>query len=113
MGEIEIVESKNSKHSGLFKPGVSGNPKGRPRSDVSIREIARTHTENALQTLVEIFNNKKAPASARVNAACALLDRGWGRPAQYVESVQLEMTFQDYLREFREQDEKEAEAGTI
>ena len=28
---------------------------------------------------------RQAPASARVSAACALLDRGWGRPPQHVD----------------------------
>jgi hypothetical protein len=35
---------------------------------------------DALQTLAEIMHNRHAPAAARVAAAVAVLDRGFGRP---------------------------------
>jgi hypothetical protein len=41
-----------------FKPGVSGNPGGRPKAVKAVEE------------------------AARVAAATALLDRAWGRPMQ-------------------------------
>ena len=47
-----------------------------------IRSLARAHTETALRTLASIVTQKQAPASARVAAATALLDRGWGKPLQ-------------------------------
>jgi hypothetical protein len=50
-----------------------------------IKSIARTHTHTALKTLVSIAACSKAPHSARVTAAVALLDRGWGKPAQFME----------------------------
>lgn len=34
--------------------------------------------------MVEVMTNPKAPAAARVAAAVAVLDRGWGRPPQAV-----------------------------
>jgi hypothetical protein len=50
-----------------------------------IRSLARTHTETAIRTLAGIMNQEKAPAAARVAAANAILDRGWGKPAQAME----------------------------
>jgi len=44
--------------------------------------LARIHTRKAVRTLVAIMNQPNAPASARVSAAEALLDRGWGKPKQ-------------------------------
>lgn len=85
------------RHSGMFRPGQSGNPSGRPKADHAIKELAKAHTTDALATLVEIAKNKKASPSARVQAATALLDRGWGRPAQYVESVTMGMTYIEFL----------------
>jgi hypothetical protein len=38
-----------------------------------------------VDTLVEIMGDKKAPQSARVTAANALLDRGFGKPLQSME----------------------------
>jgi len=62
--------------------GESGNPGGRPKGLGDIREIARAHTATAIDTLVSVLEDAKANPSARVSAANALLDRGWGRPAQ-------------------------------
>ncbi len=55
------------------------------KAKADIRSLARSHTESAIKVLGSIMNQKTAPASARVAAAVALLDRGWGKPAQYLE----------------------------
>ena len=52
-----------------------------------IRSMARNHTAKALSTLASIMNEAKAPAAARVAAAQALLDRGWGKATQVVEAT--------------------------
>jgi hypothetical protein len=46
--------------------------------------LARQHTERALQVLAGIMDQEAAPHSARVAAATALLDRGWGKPTQLI-----------------------------
>ena len=51
----------------------------------SLSEVARSYTETALDTLAAITSDDTAPPSARITAACALLDRGYGRPPQRVE----------------------------
>lgn len=66
---------------GRWLPGQSPNPGGRPRAVADVRELARQRTATAIATLVEIAESGKAEA-ARVSAAAALLDRGWGRPTQ-------------------------------
>src|SRR5262249_861091 len=67
---------------GSWKPGQSGNPGGRPKELGHVRDLARQHTEAAVITLVSIMNNAEEPGRARVAAAEALLNRGWGHPSQ-------------------------------
>lgn len=52
------------------------------KANTEIRSLARAHTESALKTLAGIMNQEQAPPAARVSAAQALLDRGWGKPTQ-------------------------------
>ncbi|MFA7280833.1 MAG: hypothetical protein WC100_12120 [Sterolibacterium sp.] len=55
------------------------------KTPADIRSLARSHTDSALRTLANIMVNDEAPPAARVSAAQALLDRGWGKAAQTVD----------------------------
>ena len=76
-----------ARSSTSFQPGTSGNPGGRARGLSQVIALAREHTELAITTLVAIAKETKAGPAARVAAASALLDRGWGKPAQAVEAT--------------------------
>ena len=49
-----------------------------------IKALARKHGKAAIKTLAEIMKQADGPATARVSAAQALLDRGWGKAAQHL-----------------------------
>lgn len=49
---------------------------------VEIQSLARDKTEAALNVLAAIMYRETANPFARVAAANAILDRGWGRPVQ-------------------------------
>lgn len=72
-----------------FVKGQSGNPNGRPKKLLadgrSLSDVAKEHTELAIQVLVEVAQTGESD-SARVTAATAILDRGWGRPSQLLGS---------------------------
>jgi hypothetical protein len=63
-----------------FKKGQSGNPGGRPKEDNDVKQLAREHSEEALQRLLTWMRSENPKASV---AACqAVLDRAYGKPAQ-------------------------------
>src|SRR5262245_44894600 len=68
-----------------FQKGVSGNPGGRPKMIGPVRELAKQHTQVAIDTLAQVMQDPSAPPTARVAAAEALLARAWGKPSQSIE----------------------------
>lgn len=67
------------------RPGA-GRPQGRKNKataeqKLTLEELARSHTETALNVLIEVAQHGQSDA-ARVSAANAILDRGYGKPRQ-------------------------------
>ncbi|MGC2774717.1 MAG: hypothetical protein WA418_03670 [Bradyrhizobium sp.] len=56
------------------------------KSITEIRSIARSHTKTAINALVGVMRSPKATHAARVSAANAILDRGWGKPSQALQN---------------------------
>jgi hypothetical protein len=56
------------------------------RTLTEIRSLARSHTRSAIKALAGIMQCKDATPAARVSAANAILDRGWGKPPQAVQN---------------------------
>ena len=73
-------------NSTSFRPGQSGNPNGRPRVLADVQNAARDHSSEAIETLARIMRDPKAPAAAQIAAASALLDRGYGKPSQAIDT---------------------------
>ena len=69
-----------------FKPGVSGNPSGGPKKANRAAMLARQHTEESIQALIDALGDEKT--ENRIKAASTLLDRGWGKPQEYIEVSQ-------------------------
>lgn len=69
-----------------FKPGQSGNPTGRPKGQTELKRLARSYTMEAMMKLVNIMQNEEAPFADQRGAAVEILNRGWGKPLQQVET---------------------------
>lgn len=60
--------------------------RSRAKTLTEIRSLARSHTRTAIAVLVGVMRSKDATPAARVSAANAILDRGWGKAAQSLEN---------------------------
>lgn len=70
---------------GGARPGAGRKPGQVSAAKRELAEMAKDHAAKALEVLVSVANNSKAPPAARVSAATAILDRGYGKPRQAVE----------------------------
>jgi len=66
--------------------------------------LARAETLTAVRVLKGIMTQRNAQSTARVNAAIALLDRGWGKPARThkmtgADGGPIEVIIRDLLKE--------------
>lgn len=72
----------------VFKPGQSGNPSGRRSSElksiIEARELAVQAGPSAIRTIIEIMNSDLS-SKTRLDAANKILDRGLGRPIQFMD----------------------------
>jgi hypothetical protein len=65
---------------------------------MDIRSLARVHGPTMLNVLVSIARQKSAPPSARVTAAGIVLDRGYGKAEQSVDTKSdLQITIRQIL----------------
>lgn len=87
MANATAENSRKAKPRGKpFAKGTTGNAGGRPKlpDDVKhVRELAREYTAEAIAALAGVMTGGSGPA--KVAAANALLDRGWGKPSQPVD----------------------------
>ncbi|HKN27212.1 MAG TPA: DUF5681 domain-containing protein [Roseiarcus sp.] len=90
---------RGGRRSTSFRPGQSGNPSGLPKTlrviedraeakriIADVKAAAREFTADALQKLHAIMMDESAPHAAQLGAAREILDRGWGKPTQTIES---------------------------
>ncbi len=88
----------SSGHGG--KRAGAGRPAGRvSEAKVRLSQLAREHSDAAFKALVDVCENGISE-SARITAAVALLDRGFGKPRQAISREYDEPSLLDSLLDF-------------
>jgi hypothetical protein len=82
---------------GRLLPGSQLPNKGR-RGGPLVTTLARRHTEDAVNLLAKVMADEKAPPAARVTAAQALLEQGWGKAPIQI-NLDVKARFDDFLRD--------------
>ena len=67
-------------------------------------QLAREHTEAAINTLVEVMYDGDAKPSDRIKAADSILDRGHGKPVQATIAIPLDKAARDALYDMTDED---------
>ena len=87
------------------RPGAGRKPGKMSAAKLSIAQAARELGEEALQMLMQVARDPTSPASARVGAATAILDRGFGKPVTQPPEPPTD-GFADVLKEISQQGSK-------
>jgi hypothetical protein len=74
------MASHGGNREGSGRPAGAGN-KATSGLKLNLSELAREYTHDALDALVEVMQSSQSD-SARIAAATAILDRGYGRPTK-------------------------------
>ena len=77
--ESNIIKSRGGRRPGAGRPIGALSKITRP-----LRELAALHSEGCIAVLVELRDHAEAE-QVRLQAANALLDRGYGRPRQEID----------------------------
>lgn len=68
-----------------FAPGQSGNPSGHPKGFAEFRAACREYSAEALNVIVATLRSDDEKVA--LEAAKALLERAWGKPASAPEDL--------------------------
>lgn len=93
---------------GAFRPGASGNPRGRPRAGLALAEKIREIVDPAelVGIVLAIARDPALAVKHRLAAVSFLADRGWSKPPAAVE-IEASTTAIDVLAMSPHEREKE------
>jgi len=96
----------NGKPSTKWVKGQSGNPRGRPKSDFTLRDLAQAHCKEGLDKLVTIMRDPDTKPETVLAAVGMLWDRGFGRAPASLDvnhSLGISDEFETLLRQIQGQ----------
>lgn len=95
---LELVPSPEGIAAPAKYPSPNMPGKKNPAS-FQLQELAREHTETALETILEIMNDCEEEGSTRLEAAKQILDRGWGKAAMKLETKSTVVNVHEVLKQ--------------
>ena len=78
---MSSVAPANRASSGQFVKGVSGNPKGRPKSQDEVTQLTRSLSIDAVHRLHHLMEHAESE-QVQLSVANAILDRAYGKPKE-------------------------------
>ena len=89
--------------------GRSPNAGGVSREKRELIDVARERSPAALDKIFAIMNDETVPPAVQLVAAGMILDRGYGKPRQMIETGDRGRTLEEMLREIWEAREAETQ----
>lgn len=81
-----MVQHGGKRNGAGRKPGAVSKAKR------ALSDMAKDSADAALHTLVEVMQDPEQPGAARISAANAILDRGYGKPPQSLDHTSTDGT---------------------
>lgn len=75
--ETPEQRARRLSHLKMFKPGQSGNPKGRPKKPFDPKDFAKAHGKEAFERVIELIKSRDPKIA--LAAAKEVLDRAYGK----------------------------------
>jgi len=69
-----------------FKPGQSGNPRGRPKKDPSVTAMFNGACPDAVKLLITTMNDENVKPELRVDCAKTIINRVMGKELQPIQA---------------------------
>jgi hypothetical protein len=106
---VEIIPPQRDPHGRRLSGGRSPNAGGLSREKRELVDLARERSPAALDKIFAIMNDETVPPAVQLAAAGMILDRGYGKPRQMIETGDRGKTLEEMLREIWEAREAEAQ----
>jgi hypothetical protein len=102
-----LAPNPSGKGGVTFKPGTSGNPGGRPKSNSRVQIAAMNHALEAVGIIVGIARTGGPGNAVRLAASREILDRAVGKAAQHLDldlslTKRLDQMTEDELLDLRD-----------
>lgn len=85
-GNRKKTERTAAQIAAQFKPGQSGNPKGRPKNDPSVTAMFNGACPDAVKLLITTMHDENVKPELRVECAKTIINRVMGKELQPIQA---------------------------